>query len=245
MESYDYTSKDRLEAEREDREMEEYWNKRPVKNRLGTQGDTEVSMEDDRPDLRASHAQQPAADDDFFDTKPSVRDRLEIKPNVRDRLGESGDNRGSYRKRGSRGQVTEADMYSDVKKRLGRKPDCNSSNFRMGTTKYVALKADDSVEKIVNGLCVNLNEPKVALMGEFWISNHIHYEMWNGITYLIPNFNSFTVEVCVWIHPTEINPLKPSDSIWRHGIWSTWVQFMACCLMKPSHYLNQCWFIVN
>ena len=26
---------------------------------------------------------------------------------------------------------------------------------------------------------------------------------------------------------------------------SSMVQVMACCLMAPSHYLNQCWFIVN
>ena len=28
-------------------------------------------------------------------------------------------------------------------------------------------------------------------------------------------------------------------------IWSTLVQVMACCLKAPSHYLNQCWLIIN
>ena len=28
---------------------------------------------------------------------------------------------------------------------------------------------------------------------------------------------------------------------WRHGIGSTMVQLMACCLTVPGHYLNQCW----
>ena len=27
---------------------------------------------------------------------------------------------------------------------------------------------------------------------------------------------------------------------WRHGFGATLAQVMACCLMAPSHYLNQC-----
>ena len=37
------------------------------------------------------------------------------------------------------------------------------------------------------------------------------------------------------------NSLWPSDNIWRHGSGSTLGQVVACCLMAPSHYLNQCW----
>ena len=40
------------------------------------------------------------------------------------------------------------------------------------------------------------------------------------------------------------NSLWPSDAIWQQGSWSTLAQVMACCLMAPSHYLNQCWFII-
>ena len=40
-------------------------------------------------------------------------------------------------------------------------------------------------------------------------------------------------------------PLGPSDAIWRHRFGSTLAQVMACCLMAPSHYLNQCWVIIN
>ena len=29
-----------------------------------------------------------------------------------------------------------------------------------------------------------------------WISNYIHYSMWDKITYPLPNFNSCTIEVC-------------------------------------------------
>ena len=37
-----------------------------------------------------------------------------------------------------------------------------------------------------------------------------------------------------------VNSLWLRDIIWWHGSWSTLVQVMACCLMAPSHYLNQC-----
>ena len=32
-----------------------------------------------------------------------------------------------------------------------------------------------------------------------WISNYIHYEMWDEITYAFPNFNVATVEVWEWM----------------------------------------------
>ena len=40
-----------------------------------------------------------------------------------------------------------------------------------------------------------------------------------------------------------INWWRPSDSYMRHWIRLSVVQIMACS--PPSHYLNQCWFIVN
>ena len=42
-----------------------------------------------------------------------------------------------------------------------------------------------------------------------------------------------------------VNSLRPSDAIWRWRSWSTLVQSMACCLMAPSHYLNQYWLIIS
>ena len=42
-----------------------------------------------------------------------------------------------------------------------------------------------------------------------------------------------------------INSLCPSDAIWCHRSGSTLAQVMACCLMAPSHYLNQCWLIIS
>ena len=43
----------------------------------------------------------------------------------------------------------------------------------------------------------------------------------------------------------SFNLLRLSDAIWRHRSGSTLAQVMACCLMAPSHYLNQCWLIIS
>ena len=41
------------------------------------------------------------------------------------------------------------------------------------------------------------------------------------------------------------NRLWPSDAIWRQRTGSPLSQAMVCCLMAPSHYLNQCWIIIS
>ena len=43
-----------------------------------------------------------------------------------------------------------------------------------------------------------------------------------------------------------INSLWPSETMWWHTSGSTLAQVMACCLMAPNHYPNQClWVIVE
>ena len=42
-----------------------------------------------------------------------------------------------------------------------------------------------------------------------------------------------------------LNSLGISDAIWWQRSGSTLVQVMACCLMAPSHYLNQCWLMTK
>ena len=42
-----------------------------------------------------------------------------------------------------------------------------------------------------------------------------------------------------------VNSLWQSDAIWWHRSGSILAQVMACCLTTPSHYLNQCWFIIS
>ena len=46
-------------------------------------------------------------------------------------------------------------------------------------------------------------------------------------------------------HLDHINSLGPDNVIWWHRFEATLVQVMVCCLMAPSHYLNQCWLIFN
>ena len=48
-----------------------------------------------------------------------------------------------------------------------------------------------------------------------------------------------------WLIVCKVNTLWPSDATWRHRSGSTLAQVMACCLTAPSHYLNQCWLIIN
>ena len=43
----------------------------------------------------------------------------------------------------------------------------------------------------------------------------------------------------------RINSLWPTDTMRWQGTESTLAQVMACCLMAPSHYLNQCWLIIS
>ena len=54
-------------------------------------------------------------------------------------------------------------------------------------------------------------------------------------------------DVIVTIHPFHrwFNSLWPSDAIWQQTFGSTLAQVMACWLMAPSHYLNQCWLIIS
>ena len=42
-----------------------------------------------------------------------------------------------------------------------------------------------------------------------------------------------------------INSFRPSDAIWSQRSGSTLAQVMVCCLMAPSHDLNQCWLIIR
>ena len=61
--------------------------------------------------------------------------------------------------------------------------------------------------------------------------------------------NKFENVICkvktILLKPQRVNSLWPSDTMWGHTYESTLAQVMACCLMAPSHYLNQCWLIIN
>ena len=42
-----------------------------------------------------------------------------------------------------------------------------------------------------------------------------------------------------------VNSLWPSDTKWGNRSGSTLDQVMAWCLTAPSHYLNQCWLLIE
>ena len=48
----------------------------------------------------------------------------------------------------------------------------------------------------------------------------------------------------IWVNSSP-NSLWPRDVIWWQGSRSTLAQVMACCLMAPSHYLNQRWLMIS
>ena len=77
------------------------------------------------------------------------------------------------------------------------------------------------------------------------IRQHLYIKMASRFT----NLNSYVSMTSWWIilcyAGTYINSLWPSNTIRRQGTLSTLAQVMACCLMAPSHYLNQCWLIIS
>ena len=42
-----------------------------------------------------------------------------------------------------------------------------------------------------------------------------------------------------------VNSLLPSDTIWRQTSGSALAQEMACYLIAPGYYLNQCWLLIS
>ena len=55
----------------------------------------------------------------------------------------------------------------------------------------------------------------------------------------------YIANYCVLSIVNIVISLWPNDTIWRHRFLSILAQIMACCLTAPSHYLNQCWFIIS
>ena len=58
-------------------------------------------------------------------------------------------------------------------------------------------------------------------------------------------FYNLILEVAKLDVVIHLNSSWPSDTMWGHRSVSTIVQVINCCLMAPSNYLNQCWFIIR
>ena len=52
-----------------------------------------------------------------------------------------------------------------------------------------------------------------------------------------PNTIQINIQVCIFT--------EQRSKYWPTVTWSPLVQTMACCITASSHYLNQCWLIVN
>ena len=52
-------------------------------------------------------------------------------------------------------------------------------------------------------------------------------------------------QIYIKLYDICINASRLSKALWHHRSGSTLGQVMACCLMAPSHYLNQSWLIVK
>ena len=76
--------------------------------------------------------------------------------------------------------------------------------------------------------CTMLLQKRIS---KAWISNHSHSVLLDLIT---DTYTGYFVNLS-W----------PSDAIWQHRSRSKLAQVMACCLTASSHYLNQCWLIIN
>ena len=74
-------------------------------------------------------------------------------------------------------------------------------------------------------------------------------DLWRFLPPGVSTASSFTCKCERNIYTRRLsdtdNPLGPSDTIWQHRSGSTLAQVMACCLMAPSHYLNQCWLMMS
>ena len=65
-------------------------------------------------------------------------------------------------------------------------------------------------------------------------------------TLLLNKNGCISIQISLIFIPTgQISSLWPCDTIWRYRSESTLAQVMACCLIAPSHYLYQCWCIIE
>ena len=71
-------------------------------------------------------------------------------------------------------------------------------------------------------------------------------KMISSLSYL-DDRNSYTWNEGLYIEmaPWPINTLWFSYVIWWYKSGSKLTQIMACYLMAPSHYLNQCWLLIG
>ena len=96
--------------------------------------------------------------------------------------------------------------------------------------------------------CLNLPRANESIIAQIYMSTSyiLHVHVFRLSCWLtestIPLCGEQRGVIAPWC---TINSLWPSDTIWQQTSRAKLVQVpvMAWCLMAPSHYLNQCWFI--
>ena len=72
-------------------------------------------------------------------------------------------------------------------------------------------------------------------------SKTVWWPLWHDVWITIEK-HSHLGSLGLW---SQLNSLRPSDAIWLHRSGSILAQVMACCLMAPSHCLNQFWLMIT
>ena len=89
-------------------------------------------------------------------------------------------------------------------------------------------------------------------LNQFWlIVSSFDPQKWTDCCKILINVQRFVLKkihfkiASILFLPQCINLLWPSDAMWWHRTGSTLARVMACCLVAPSHYLNQCWLTIS
>ena len=115
-------------------------------------------------------------------------------------------------------------------------PTDNSQHYLQVMTWYQTYESSSSSDiSLIKSLIYFLIHHSACFWRPCW---------WHGWAVVL-TFMSILEENSPYPYHKVINSLGPSNAIWWHRSGSTWAQVMACCLMAPSHYLNQCWLIIS
>ena len=73
------------------------------------------------------------------------------------------------------------------------------------------------------------------------------YFVWNfkGTTKALPCISYSSIDTCAFQSHIRFNSLRPSDAYMRRYPNHHWFKLWLVAWTAPSHYLNQCWNIVN
>ena len=79
------------------------------------------------------------------------------------------------------------------------------------------------------------------------ISHWLGTNLESALGYAVDLHQHSHMGYCLHLHcQGSVNSLWPSVIIWQmYRLGTTLAPVMSCCLMSPSHYLNQCWLLIS